>query len=69
METKKQLLAKFRIKNVKFLFDLDDKPVSMKRLSYLKKQTLYDLLNLVEINKIYKLLPVECLNNIKSYLH
>ena len=69
METKKQLLAKFRIKNVKFLFDLDDKPVSMKRLSYLKKQTLYDLLNLVEINNIYKLLPVECLNNIKSYLH
>ena len=69
MEAKKQLLAKFRIKNVKFLFDLDDKPVSMKRLSYLKKQTLYDLLNLVEINNIYKLLPVECLNNIKSYLH
>mgnify|MGYP006872146877 CR=1 FL=1 len=69
METKKQLLAKFRIKHVKFLFDLDDKPVSMKRLSYLKKQSLYDLLNLVEINKTYQLLPVECLNNIKKYLH
>lgn len=69
--TKKQLLFRLKIKDCKKYFK--DGFISKKRLSYLKKDYLNSLLNLIQFENLENIknknIPDECLKLIKSFLY
>lgn len=69
--TKKQLLLRLKIKDCKKYFK--DEIISKKRLSYLKKDYLNSLLNLIQFENLENIkkknVPDECLKLVKSFLY
>lgn len=63
--TKKQILSQVKIREFRVLFDLCGEHITKKRLGYLKKQEIIDIFNL---NIMSELLPIECVQNVRTYL-
>lgn len=64
--TKKQILSQVKIREFKVLFELCGEYITKKRLGYLRKQEIIDIFNL---NIMSELLPIDCVQNVRSYLH
>lgn len=64
--TKKQILSQVKIREFRVLFELCGEHISKKRLGYLRKQEIIDIFNL---NVISELLPIECVQKVRTYLH